>query len=174
MSDITDQLIARNANYARTHEPRAPLPTLNTIVVSCVDARVDPAHLLGLTSGEAVVLRNAGGRVTEAVEQDIGLLCAMASKAMGRPADPEIVLIHHTQCGVELLCKEEVVEGLSRATSIAPEVLKDRAISDHEASLRRDVERLSASEHVPSGPKVSAMRYDQTSGHIELLFSEVL
>lgn len=174
MTALTDHLIARNADYAKTHEPRPPLPSLNTIVVSCTDARIDPAHILGVQPGEVVVLRNAGGRVTDAIERDIGLLIAMASKAMGRPADPEIVLVHHTQCGLEMLCNPEVVRGLSHATKIPPGTLEDLAISDHEASLREDVRRLAASPHIPSGPTVSALRYDQTSGQIELLFSEAL
>lgn len=174
MTALTDELLTRNADYAKTHRPRAPLPTLNTIVVSCVDARIDPAHILGLAPGEAVVLRNAGARVTEEIERDIALLVAMASKAMGRPADPEIVLIHHTQCGVEMLCKHEVVEQLSHATKIPPAALEARAIHDHAASLRDDVDRLAASAHVPPGARVSAMRYDQESGHLELLFTEAL
>lgn len=174
MTALTDQLIARNAEYAKTHQARPPLPTLNTIVISCVDARVDPAHLLGLRPGEAVVLRNAGGRVTEEVEQDIALLIAMASKMLGRPANPEIVLIHHTQCGVEMLSNPEVSAGLSHATQIPAATLQARAIDDHDASLRADVQRLSASRHVPSGPVVSAVRYDQTTGRTEVLFSEAL
>ncbi len=174
MTALTDQLIARNAEYAQTHQARPPLPTLNTIVVSCVDARVDPAHLLGLAPGEAVVLRNAGGRVTAEVEQDIGLLIAMASKALGRPATPEIVLIHHTQCGVEMLANPEVSAALGDATQIPAATLQARAIDGHEASLRADMQRLSASPHVPSGPVVSAVRYDQTTGRAELLFSEAL
>lgn len=174
MTALTDELLSRNADYAKTHHPRAPLPTLNTIVVSCVDARIDPAHILGLAPGEAVVLRNAGARVTEEIERDIALLVAMASRAMGRPADPEIVLIHHTQCGVEMLCKREVVQRLSEATKLSTGALEARAIHDHAASLREDVDRLAASPHVPPGSRVSAMRYDQESGHIELLFTEAL
>ena len=76
MKNVPDQLLQRNEAYAQHHEPLAPLPTLNTIVISCVDARIDPAHILGLAPGEAVVLRNAGGRVTDAVLQDIALLIA--------------------------------------------------------------------------------------------------
>mgnify|MGYP000742728118 CR=1 FL=1 len=174
MTAITNQLLSRNAAYAKTHQPRPPLPTLNTIVLSCVDARIDPAHILGLAPGEAVVLRNAGARVTDAVEQDIGLLIAMASAALGRPAAPEIVLIHHTQCGVEMLCSHDTVGKLSRATQIPSTVLEARAIADHEQSLRTDLARLAASPHVPAGITVSAMRYDQTYGRLDLLFTEAL
>lgn len=171
---IAQTLLARNAAYAEAHEPRPPLPTLNTIVVTCTDARVDPAHILGLGAGEAVVLRNIGGRITEAVEQDIGILIAMASKAMGEPARPKIVLVHHTQCGAEMLCDDTVAKGLSASSGIAERVLTKLAIADHAKSLRADVDRLASSALVPAGVEVFALRYDQTSGHAEELFSETL
>ena len=174
MPNVTDTLLARNETYAAQHQARPPLPTLNTIVVSCVDARVDPAHILGLASGEAVVLRNAGGRVTEAVEQDIGLLIAMASAALGKPARPDIVLIHHTDCGMERLAEPEVIEGLSSASGIAGSVLERLAIQDHTHSLRADVERLASSPLVPKGAQVTGLRYDQSSGRAEVLLTKTL
>lgn len=174
MTNIPQQLLQRNEAYARGHQPRPPLPLLNTIVLSCVDARIDPAHVLGLAPGEAVVLRNAGGRVTEAVEQDIALLIAMASRAMKRPAKPEIVLIHHTDCGVERLCDDSVAEGIGGATGIPLDTLRQLAIHDHNTSLRQDFDRLAASPHIPAGPRVTALRYEQTSGRAAVAFQEEL
>lgn len=174
MSAVLDSLIARNSTYALGHTARPPLPTLNTIIVSCTDSRVDPAHILGIEPGEAVVLRNSGGRVTEAIEQDIGLLIAMASKAMGMPAKPNIVLIHHTQCGAEMLADPAVVDALSGASGIASEALMGLAIANHHTSLEEDVGRLAASRLVPTGVTVSALLYDQMSGRAEFLFSRTL
>lgn len=174
MKNVPDQLLQRNEAYAQHHEPLAPLPTLNTIVISCVDARIDPAHILGLAPGEAVVLRNAGGRVTDAVLQDIALLIAMASRAMPRPAQPEIVLIHHTDCGVERLRDAAVVQGLSNAAGIEAAHLHAIAIHDHAASLREDFERLETCALVPAGSRVTALRHDQRSGRAEIVFQEDL
>ena len=174
MKNVPEQLLQRNEAYTQHHEARAPLPTLNTIVISCVDARIDPAHILGLAPGEAVVLRNAGGRITDAVIQDIALLVAMASRAMQRPARPEIVLIHHTDCGVERLRDAAVVQSLSGASGIEAEHLHAIAIHDHAASLREDFERLDSSPMVPAGSRVTALRHDQSSGRAEVVFQKDL
>lgn len=174
MSEAIDTLLDRNAAYAATHEARAPLPTLNTIVVSCTDARIDPAHILGVAPGEAVVLRNAGGRVTHAIEQDIALLVAMASRALGAPARPNVLLVHHTQCGVEMLAKPDAAQAFSQASGIDRRTLEALAIHDHEASLRADLARLAASPLVPAGVRVTGLRYDQTTGLVDVVFSEVL
>lgn len=174
MSRITDMLLARNETYAAAHEPRPPLPSLNTIVVSCTDARVDPAHVLGLAPGEAVVLRNAGGRVSEAIEREVGLLIAMASTALGRPAQPDIVLIHHTDCGVERLADPKAVARLSRASGISDGTLEGLVIQDPVESLNEDVERLQKSPYIMRGAQVSAIVYDQHSGRASLVTTSTL
>lgn len=108
------------------------------------------------------------------MERDIGLLIALAPRAMGEPACPEIVLVHHTQCGVEMLRQPEVVAGLSRGSGIPSDVLEGLAIHDHSDSLRADIERLKRSPRVAAGARVSGLRYDQTSGKAEVVEGPVV
>src|SRR6201996_6869112 len=97
-------LLERNEQFARGYQPvPLALPTAQTLIISCLDHRVDPALILGLQLGEAPVIRNAGGRVTPAVIDDIAYLGFLAEQLFGRqgPADTlfEVAVVHHTQCG---------------------------------------------------------------------------
>src|SRR6195256_4194172 len=101
-------LLARNEQFARTYTaPALSLPAAQMIVVSCLDHRVDPAIVLGLQLGDAPVIRNAGGRVTQAVIDDIAFLAYLAGQLFGGqgPADTlfEVAVVHHTQCGTGFL-----------------------------------------------------------------------
>jgi len=100
----TSILLDRNRLFASDYSSTdlTPMPKLRTIILACVDARVDPAHILGLKLGEACALRNNGGRVTQVVIDEIGALAfmfAMADESEPRPF--ELVLLQHTQCGAE-------------------------------------------------------------------------
>jgi carbonic anhydrase len=103
-------LLGRNEQFARTYTP-VPLgpPTAQVVIVTCLDHRVDPAIVLGLQLGDAPVIRNTGGRVTQAVIDDIAYLAFLAEELFGRqgPADTlfEIAVVHHTQCGTGLLAE---------------------------------------------------------------------
>ncbi|MEE8294606.1 MAG: carbonic anhydrase [Sphingomonadales bacterium] len=166
MSDL-DTLYQRNQGFARTFDqgdlpikPRHP-----TIVLTCLDARVDPAHFLGLELGETLVLRNAGGRVTEDVEQNLALLSGMMGMMAGGKTPPlSLAIVHHTDCGVERIAAPEQRQALGKISGLKPEVLERMAISDHDASFKDDIERLRASELVPSDLEVSTHLYDVTSG----------
>ncbi|HEY2443704.1 MAG TPA: carbonic anhydrase, partial [Streptosporangiaceae bacterium] len=101
-------LLLRNERFARAYTPvPLGLPTAQAIIVSCLDHRVDPAIFLGLELGEAPVIRNAGGRVTPAVIDDIAFLAFLAGQLSGSQgtADTlfEVAVVHHTQCGTGLL-----------------------------------------------------------------------
>ncbi len=172
MSDFVQTLLDRNEAYRPHHEARPPLPTMNAIVICCLDARIDPTHFLGVAPGEALVLRNAGGRVTEAVEHELGLILAMVSKFLDQPVIPEIVIVHHTDCGVENFSNDELAAGLSQATGVGREIVDCLAISDHESSLRTDLERLRSSSHLPTGLPVTGLLYDAASGHASVVFSD--
>ncbi len=171
MSDL-ETLYERNQGFARTFD-QGDLPILPrhpTIVLTCLDARVDPAHFLGLELGDTLVLRNAGGRVTDDVEQSLALLWGLG-RLVGGDRAPELALaiVHHTDCGLERLAAAGPRQALAQSTGLAPEVLERLAISDHEASLRTDIERLRASDLVPSQLEVSAHLYDVTSGRMTQL-----
>src|SRR5215831_21056284 len=101
-------LLERNEQFARTYTPLALGPAAaQVLIVTCLDHRVDPAILLGLQLGDAPVIRNAGGRVTPAVIEDIAFLSFLADQLFGGQdgGDPlfEVAVVHHTQCGTSLL-----------------------------------------------------------------------
>src|ERR1700729_1975231 len=101
-------LLERNEQFARTYTP-VPLgpPAAQVLIVTCLDHRVDPAILFGLRLGEAPVIRNAGGRVTHAVIEDIAYIGFLAEQLFGGQLEDdrlfEVAVLHHTQCGTGLL-----------------------------------------------------------------------
>ena len=97
----TDRLIERNAELSRELGARAftLTPDLHALVLTCADHRVDPAHVLGLELGEAVVLRNPGGRVTPAFISELAVLATVAQME-GLETGFELILMHHTDCGL--------------------------------------------------------------------------
>jgi carbonic anhydrase len=166
-----ETLISRNASYAaRAHAPRPPRPTGNTIVVSCLDARTDPAHFLGIEPGEALVVRNAGGRVTDAVERELGMILALVAKSTGQAQKPQLVLVHHTSCGMERLTDAKLAAAVSDASGVEVDAIARLAIGDHHQSLKTDLQRLQTSRHVPRGLSVSGLRYDEASGRATVVF----
>jgi len=169
-----DMLLARNQRFADTHHTPLPLmPTLPTIVISCLDARADPAHILGLQAGESVVLRNAGGRITPAIEAELALLLAMVRR--GAPdLKPAICLIHHADCGLERLAATHVSHAVAQSAGLPPESVARIAIHDHNSSLREDTTRLRASSHIPNGLRILGLLLDHTSGRLETVVDEVL
>ena len=92
-----DTLIERNQEFAAHHFPKdLPLmPTLRAIIIGCVDPRVDPAHVFGLGPGEAIVIRNVGGRITPATLETMGMLGRIAQGEGGPPAGFHLVVLHH-------------------------------------------------------------------------------
>jgi carbonic anhydrase len=122
MSDVTT-LLERNRRFAAdfSEGDLAIRPRLSTVVLTCLDARVDPAHLLGLELGDAVVLRNAGGRITPAVLRDLAVLGFLAGRLPGNAAAQlELAIIHHTDCGAAQLSPDRVAtEAVADARGLA-------------------------------------------------------
>jgi len=146
-------LLARNEQFARTYTPAAlGIPAAQLLVVTCLDHRVDPAIVLGLQLGEAPVIRNAGGRVTQAVIDDIAFVAFLAEQLFGGQdaADTlfEVAVIHHTQCATGFLADPGLADAALAASVVA----------DPHATVQADVERLLTSPLLT--PKVSV------SGHV--------
>jgi carbonic anhydrase len=104
MTSRMTPLLEHNEQFARAFTPvPLGLPTAQVILITCLDHRVDPALTLGLKLGDAPVLRNAGGRVTEPVIEEIAYLAFLGRRLAGGPVDGdksvEVAVIHHTQCG---------------------------------------------------------------------------
>jgi carbonic anhydrase len=156
-------LLERNEQFARTYTPVAlGLPTAQVLIVTCLDHRVDPAIVLGLQLGDAPVIRNAGGRVTPAVIDDIAYLAYLAEQLFAGPvaADRlfEVAVVHHTQCGTGFLADPSFRQQAAEATGISEAALEASAVADPNTTVKADVERLLT---VPSlSPKVSV------SGHV--------
>jgi carbonic anhydrase len=171
MTRITP-LLARNEQFARGYTaPALGLPAAQMIVVSCLDHRVDPAIVLGLQLGDAPVIRNAGGRVTQAVIEDISFLAFLAGQLLGAGQDTgdslfEVAVIHHTQCGTGFLADPGFRDQAAEATGISAAVLEASAVTDPHLTVKADVERLLASPLVPPTVSVSGHVYDIATGRI--------
>ena len=173
MSDL-DTLYDRNEGFARTFD-QGDLPILPrrpTVVLTCVDSRVDPAHFFGLELGDTLVMRNSGGRVTDDVVQGVALLSGMTRLVAGdRAPTLSLAIVHHTDCGLERIAAPGPRQALVENTGLEPDVLEMLAISDHESSLMDDIERLRASDLVPPDLVVSAHLYDVRSGRVSQVIS---
>jgi carbonic anhydrase len=171
MTRITP-LLERNEQFARTYTaPALGLPTAQMVVVSCLDHRVDPAIILGLQLGDAPVIRNAGGRVTPAVIEDLSFLAFLAGQLFG--AGPgagdslfEVAVIHHTQCGTGFLADPGFRDQAAEATGVSAATLEASAVTDPHLTVKADVERLLVSPLVPPTVSVSGHVYDIATGRV--------
>jgi len=171
MSDIPN-LIERNRKFAErfTYGELAMRPRLSTFVLACLDARVDPGRILGLELGDAVVMRNAGGRVNPLVLRDMAVLGFLASTVPGGPAmTPEVMVIHHTNCGMSRLVDPEAQRVLAKRMAVEPSDIAALAIPDPYESVRADVQKLRSAPGVPDSLVVAGFVYDVSTG----LLSEV-
>jgi carbonic anhydrase len=164
-------LLERNERFARDYTPVAlGLPTAQVIVVTCLDHRVDPAIVLGLGLGEAPVIRNAGGRVTQAVIDDVAYLAFLAEQLFGGqlPDDRlfEVAVIHHTQCGTGFLADPGFRHQAAAATGLAEAALEASAVADPYVTVKADVERLLASPLLSPKVSVSGHVYDIDTGRV--------
>ena len=163
-------LLERNEQFARTHIPSAlGLPTAGLVVLTCLDHRVDPAIVLGLRLGDAPVLRNAGGRVTQAVIDDIALPRLPRRTHGGRSATAssfEVAVIHHTQCGTGPLADPDFRHQAVAATGLSEAVLAASAVADPHTTVTADVERLLAAPGLGAEVSVSGHVYDVATGRV--------
>lgn len=161
----TSVLFGRNAQFAESFDKAdlPILPRLNTLLITCIDARVDPAHVLGLDLGDAVVIRNNGGRATRAVIDAIAVLAAMVGKLTKAPPAFNVVLMQHTQCGAQNFANPEFQATLKEKLGID---VSESAISDHDTDLKGDIGRLRDAPVLPSTLTVSAVLYDVKTGQL--------
>lgn len=163
-----DALRERNGAFADGggYREATMMPRLSLMVLTCLDARVDPAVILGIELGDAAVLRNAGGRVTDAVLEDVAFIGQMVAAAVPEGPLFELAIIHHNQCGTALLAQEEFRARLAASTGADRGELEHLAVIDPEATVRDDVERVRAYAAIPERVSVSGHVYDVTSGRV--------
>jgi carbonic anhydrase len=168
MTNMTP-LLERNEQFALTYTP-APLglPTAQVVVVTCLDHRLDPARALGLDLGAAPVIRNAGGRVTPAVIDDIAFLGFLSEQLSGGALDPlfEVAIIHHTQCGTAFLADPGFRRQAAEATGVPEAQLEASVVADPYTTVREDVERLRGFRLLSPKVRVSGHVYDLTTGRV--------
>ncbi len=136
-------------------------------VVTFMEARVAPAHILGVDLGDALVMRSAGGSVTDEVNPEIALVAVVTDRTLGNAARPfEVAVIHRTPCGSGFLAAPGFRAAFADRTRVDESDLIDPAVVDPAATVQLDVDRLRASPLLPSQVSVSSHGYDVQTGHV--------
>jgi carbonic anhydrase len=154
----TDELLANAESYAASFDKGdLPLPPAKKVaVLACMDARLNPYGLLGLQEGDAHVIRNAGGVVTD---DEIRSL-AISQRLLGTE---EIILIHHTDCGMLTFTDDEFKRSVQDDVGIKPEWAAE-AFPDLDEDVRQSVARIKASPFIPRKDSVRGFVYDVHTG----------
>jgi carbonic anhydrase len=134
---------------------------LSTFILTCLDSRVDPAHVFKLELGDAIVLRNGGGWITPAVLRDLAILGALnAALPGGTFGAPQLVVIYHTDCGMGRLANPSMQDQLAQRLGVTVEDVAALAINEPAATLAAAVERLRSTPDTPDQLVVSGLVYD--------------
>ncbi|MDP9293210.1 MAG: carbonic anhydrase [Actinomycetota bacterium] len=157
---VTDDLLKNNEGYAASFDKGdLPLPPGKKVaVLACMDARLNPYGALGLQEGDAHVIRNAGGVVTD---DEIRSL-AISQRLLGTE---EIILIHHTDCGMLTFTDDEFKRSIQEETGIKPEWAAE-SFNDIDEDVRQSVARIKASPFIPKKDSVRGFVYEVESGRL--------
>ncbi|MEO5678490.1 MAG: carbonic anhydrase [Acidimicrobiales bacterium] len=155
---VTDELLKNNESYSSAFSKGdLPMPPAKKVaVVACMDARLDPARILGLEEGDAHVIRNAGGIVTEDAVRSL----AISQRLLGTE---EIILVHHTDCGMLTFTddgfKQQILDDTGQKPSWAAE-----AFADLDTDVKQNIARLKASPFLPHTTNVRGFVYEVETG----------
>ncbi|GGY41088.1 MULTISPECIES: beta-class carbonic anhydrase [Streptomyces] len=156
---VTDELLANNALYAKSFAGPLPLPPAKQLaVLACMDARLNVYALLGLREGEAHVIRNAGGVVT----QDEIRSLAISQRLLGTT---EIILIHHTDCGMLTFTDDGFKDEVQQDTGIRPPWAAE-AFTDLAADVRQSIARIKADPFIVHKDAVRGFVFDVADGRL--------
>ncbi len=155
-----DDFIRNNEAYAAEFDPgELDLPSISSIaVVTCMDARMNIGALLGLSIGEAHIIRNAGGVVSEDVIRSL----VISQRMLGTR---EIMLIHHTDCGMQKFCDEDLKDQIYHDTGIRPSFSLE-AFGDLDADVRQSIARIKACPFIPHRDTVRGFVFDMGTGRL--------
>jgi carbonic anhydrase len=156
----TDELLANNDKYvANFDKGNLPLPPGRKVaIVACMDARLSPYAALGLQEGDAHIIRNAGGVVT--ADQIRSL--AISQRLLGTE---EIILIHHTDCGMLTFSDDEFKKQIEEEVGVKPEWAAE-SFSDLETDVRQSIARIKSSPFIPKKGSVRGFVYDVKTGQL--------
>ena len=159
----TDDLLANNADYVSSFDKGdLPLPpATKTAIVACMDARLNVYGALGLTEGDAHVIRNAGGVVTDDAIRSL----AISQRLLGTQ---EIILIHHTDCGMLTFTDDDFKRSIEEDTGIRPEWAAE-AFPDLDADVRQSIARIKASPFIPHKDAIRGFVYEVETGRLREL-----
>ena len=164
-----DLALERNRTFAAAggQEGAVVFPNLRLFVITCLDPRTDPAHFLGLGLGDAIVVRNVGGRVTREVINDVAFIGQLAENML--PDGPlfEVAVIHHTQCGTGALADDAFRRAYAERIGAEESTLREHAVIDPAATVTRDVERLRSAPQISLRVTVSGHVYDVVTGLVQ-------
>jgi carbonic anhydrase len=153
----TDEFLENNRRYAESFGGQLPMPpAAGVAVVACMDARISVYGILGLQEGEAHVIRNAGGVVTE---DEIRSL-AISQRLLGTT---EVILIHHTDCGMLTFTDDAFRAAIEAETGIKPGWAAE-AFSDLDADVRQSMKRITSSPFLPHTDSVRGFVFDVATG----------
>jgi len=155
---VIDELVANNGKFAAGFGEGGldVNPSRKLVIVTCMDSRLDLFELLGLGDGEAHMLRNAGGVITDDVIRSI----AISQRKLGTEA---VMLIHHTNCGMQMITDDGFRAELQEATGVAP-AFAIESFTDAEADVRQSILRVRNSEFIPFRDQVRGFIYDVDTG----------
>jgi carbonic anhydrase len=156
----TDELLKNNEAYAASFDKGdLPLPPGRKVaVVACMDARLDPARVLGLEEGDAHVIRNAGGVVSDDTIRSL----AISQHLLGTE---EVVILHHTDCGMLTFSDEEFAQRLESETGSRPG-WDAQAFEDLDVDVRDSIDRIKGSPFVPRTDNVRGFIYEVETGRL--------
>jgi carbonic anhydrase len=173
-----NSMLERNKDFATRQSaagtlmpslPRA-LPNVKAIIIGCADMRADPAHVLGIKPGEAVVMRNIGGRITPGLLEQLGLLGRIgevAGEIPGGGGEFHLVVLQHTDCGITRLVGDPAL--LTGYFQIQEAELKRKAVTDPRAAVAVDVALLRAIPALPGEWLISGLIYDVATGLVDIV-----
>ena len=177
MSNL-DHLLQRNKEFAAQQSAAGALmpslsramPNVKAIIIGCADMRADPAHVLGTKPGEAVILRNIGGRITPGLLEQLGLLArigAVAGEVPGGGGEFHIIVLQHTDCGITRLAGDPAL--LTHYFQIPEGQLNAKAVSDPRAAVAADVAALRAIPALPATWLIAGLVYNVATGLVEIV-----
>jgi carbonic anhydrase len=157
---VTDELLKNNERYANSFDKgNLPMPPAKKVaVLACMDARLDVHKILGLEEGDAHVIRNAGGVATDDAIRSL----TISQRLLGTE---EVILIHHTDCGMLTFKDDDVKRQIERETGIKPPFALE-AFDDLEEDVRQSIGRIEASPFIPKKSSIRGFIYDARSGRL--------
>ncbi|MDQ1402872.1 MAG: carbonic anhydrase [Actinomycetota bacterium] len=158
---MLDDLLQGNARYAAafSHGDLGPTPARHLAVVTCMDARLDVYAMLGLELGDAHIIRNAGGRVTDDVLRSL----IVSVELLGITS---VAVIQHTDCGMTKVTNSELRDLLRERRGVDPSSIDFLAIDDHAQAIRNDVDFLTSCGFLPPDLDAYGLLYDVATGRV--------